>query len=148
VMQSPCAGAALDPPLWTVVPNKALSLSLSLSLGPGLTSKVCALLFNTVVPNSKLCDTVASLAPGFPQWFLSFGNQTQNSRVAGASPATSPSGDLITMMGSGATPRARVCVCVLLQYQSVCVYYCSTYYMCVLQSCSRGGGGGWRVVDN
>ena len=47
VMRSPCAGAALDPPLWTVVPNKALSLSLSLSLsthsahpelekGPGL----------------------------------------------------------------------------------------------------------------
>ena len=28
------AGAALDPPLWTVVPNKALSLSLSLSLNP------------------------------------------------------------------------------------------------------------------
>jgi hypothetical protein len=26
------AGAALDPPLWTVVPNKALSLPLSLSL--------------------------------------------------------------------------------------------------------------------
>ena len=31
-MRSPCAGAALDPPLWTIVPNKALSLSLSLSL--------------------------------------------------------------------------------------------------------------------
>ena len=31
VMRSPCAGAALDPPLWTVVPNKALSLSLSLA---------------------------------------------------------------------------------------------------------------------
>jgi len=29
VMRSPCAGAALDPPLWTI-PNKALSLSLSL----------------------------------------------------------------------------------------------------------------------
>ena len=34
VMRSQCAGAAsaLDPPLWTVVPNKALSLSLRLSL--------------------------------------------------------------------------------------------------------------------
>jgi hypothetical protein len=32
VMPSPCAGAALDPPLWTVVPNETLSLSLSLSL--------------------------------------------------------------------------------------------------------------------
>jgi hypothetical protein len=32
VMRSPCAGTALDPPLWTIVPNKALSLSLSLSL--------------------------------------------------------------------------------------------------------------------
>ena len=32
VMRSPCAGAALDPPLWTIVPNKALSLSLSLSM--------------------------------------------------------------------------------------------------------------------
>ena len=32
VMRSPCVGAALDPPLWTVVPNKALSLRLSLSL--------------------------------------------------------------------------------------------------------------------
>jgi hypothetical protein len=32
VMRSPCAGAALDPPLLTTVPNKALSLSLSLSL--------------------------------------------------------------------------------------------------------------------
>jgi hypothetical protein len=30
-MRSPCAGAALDPPLW-IIPNKALSLSLSLSL--------------------------------------------------------------------------------------------------------------------
>jgi len=29
------SGAALDPPLWTVVPNKALSLSLSLSLSFG-----------------------------------------------------------------------------------------------------------------
>jgi hypothetical protein len=28
-MQSPCCGRRLDPPLWTVVPNKALSLSLS-----------------------------------------------------------------------------------------------------------------------
>jgi len=27
--------SALDPPLWTVVPNKALSLSLSLSLSLG-----------------------------------------------------------------------------------------------------------------
>jgi hypothetical protein len=26
VMQSPCAGAALDPPLWIIIPNKALSL--------------------------------------------------------------------------------------------------------------------------
>ena len=44
------------------------------------------------------------VAPCFP-WFLSFGNRTQNSRVAGASPTTSPSGDLIpTMMGSGARP--------------------------------------------
>ena len=34
VMRSPCAVAALDPPLWTVVPNKALSSSLSL-LHPG-----------------------------------------------------------------------------------------------------------------
>jgi hypothetical protein len=25
VMQSPCAGAALDPPLWIIIPNKALS---------------------------------------------------------------------------------------------------------------------------
>jgi hypothetical protein len=32
VMRSPCAGTSLDPQLWTVVPNKALSLSLSLSL--------------------------------------------------------------------------------------------------------------------
>ncbi len=48
--------------------------------------------------------------PCFP-WFLSFGNQTQNSRVAGASPTTSPLGDLIpTIRGSG------VCVCLLLQY--------------------------------
>ena len=31
VMRSPCAGDALDPPLWKI-PNKALSLSLSLSL--------------------------------------------------------------------------------------------------------------------
>jgi hypothetical protein len=31
VMRSPCAGAALDPPLW-IVPNKALSLSLSQAL--------------------------------------------------------------------------------------------------------------------
>jgi hypothetical protein len=30
-MRSPCWGAALDPPLWTVVPNKA---ALSLSLSP------------------------------------------------------------------------------------------------------------------
>jgi hypothetical protein len=29
---SPSAGAALDPPLWAIVPNKALFLSLSLSL--------------------------------------------------------------------------------------------------------------------
>jgi hypothetical protein len=42
VMRSPCAGANLDPPLWTIVPNKdALSLSsldslsLSLSESPG-----------------------------------------------------------------------------------------------------------------
>jgi hypothetical protein len=34
---------ALDPPLWTVVPNKALSLSLSRFL-----------LFITAVPNTKL----------------------------------------------------------------------------------------------
>jgi len=32
VMRSPCCGRALDPPLWTVVPHKAPSLSLSLSL--------------------------------------------------------------------------------------------------------------------
>ncbi len=32
-----CAGDALDPPLWTVVPNKARARSLSLSLpNPGL----------------------------------------------------------------------------------------------------------------
>jgi hypothetical protein len=31
--RSPCAGAALDPPLW-IVPNKALSLSLSLPPPP------------------------------------------------------------------------------------------------------------------
>jgi hypothetical protein len=31
-MRSPCAGAALDPPLWIVPNYKALSLSLSLSL--------------------------------------------------------------------------------------------------------------------
>jgi hypothetical protein len=31
VIRSPCAGAALDPPSWTIVPNKYLSLSLSLS---------------------------------------------------------------------------------------------------------------------
>jgi hypothetical protein len=45
----------------------------------------------------------------FP-WFLSFGNRTQNSRVAGASPTTSPSGDLIpTIRGSGAHPgRGKV----------------------------------------
>ena len=44
-------------------------------------------------------------------WFLSFGNRTQNSRVAGASPTTSPSGDLIpTIRGSGAHP-GRGCVC-------------------------------------
>jgi hypothetical protein len=37
---------------------------------------------------------------------------TQNSRVAGASPTTSPSGDLIpTIRGSGAQPRVCVCVC-------------------------------------
>jgi len=35
VMRSLVAGAALDPPLWTVVPNKALSLSLSLSQAGG-----------------------------------------------------------------------------------------------------------------
>jgi hypothetical protein len=29
VMRSPCAGAAVDPPLW-IVPNQALSLSVSL----------------------------------------------------------------------------------------------------------------------
>ena len=29
-MRSSCAGSALDPPLWTIVPNKALSLSLFL----------------------------------------------------------------------------------------------------------------------
>jgi len=40
-MRSPCAGAALDPPLWIIVPNKALSFSISL------------LLF-TVVPNKAL----------------------------------------------------------------------------------------------
>jgi hypothetical protein len=34
-MQSPCAGAALDPPLWTIVPNKvALSHTHTLSLSP------------------------------------------------------------------------------------------------------------------
>ena len=42
--------------------------------------------------------------PVFP-WFLSFGNRTQNFRVAGASPTTSPSGDLIpTIRGSGDHP--------------------------------------------
>ena len=42
------------------------------------------------------------VAPCFPL-FLSFGKRTQNSRVAGASPTTSPSGDLIpTIRGSGA----------------------------------------------
>ena len=30
--RSPCAGAALDPPLWTIAPDKALSLSLRVSL--------------------------------------------------------------------------------------------------------------------
>ena len=44
------------------------------------------------------------VAPCFP-WFCSFGKRTQNSRVAGASPSTSPSGDLIrTIRGSGAHP--------------------------------------------
>ena len=64
------------------------------------------------------------VAPCFP-WFLSFGNRTQNSRVAGASPTTSPSGDLIpTIRGSGAHPG---CVFV---YQGV-FYYCRTYYKAV-----------------
>jgi hypothetical protein len=35
VMRSPCAGAALDPPLW-IVPNKALSQTLSLRLSGSL----------------------------------------------------------------------------------------------------------------
>ncbi len=34
VTQSPCVGAALDPQVWTIIPNK-LSLSLSLSLSGG-----------------------------------------------------------------------------------------------------------------
>jgi hypothetical protein len=41
VMWSPCAGAALDPPLWIVPgPNKALSLALSLSLSLSLSLRV------------------------------------------------------------------------------------------------------------
>jgi hypothetical protein len=36
VMRSPCAGDALDPPLWRI-PNTELSLSLSLSLSESLT---------------------------------------------------------------------------------------------------------------
>jgi hypothetical protein len=44
------------------------------------------------------------VAPYFP-WFLSFRNRTQNSWAAGASPTTSPSGDLIpTIRGSEAHP--------------------------------------------
>jgi hypothetical protein len=35
VMWSPCAGSALDPPLW-IVPDKTLSFSLSLSPNKGL----------------------------------------------------------------------------------------------------------------
>ncbi len=57
MMQNPCAGAALDPPLWTVVPNKALFLSLSLSLSlsrhlyqPGsLRERVCVYYCSTGV---------------------------------------------------------------------------------------------------
>jgi hypothetical protein len=61
VMRSPCAGAVLDPPVWTVVaPNtsKALSLSLSLSLSSDTPAasvprhKVCV--FITAVPVTKL----------------------------------------------------------------------------------------------
>jgi hypothetical protein len=54
VMRSPCAGAALDPPLWTVVPNNARALSLSLSRAraplkiPAVC--VCVCVFITAVP--------------------------------------------------------------------------------------------------
>jgi hypothetical protein len=56
-MRSPCAGAALDPPLW-IVPNQALSLSRA----GGGKGRLCEkrrggvlLLFITAVPNTKLC---------------------------------------------------------------------------------------------
>ncbi len=48
------------------------------------------------------------VSPCFP-WFLSFGNRTQNSRVAGARPNHQPIG--------GSDPN----------HQGVCVYYCSTF---------------------
>ena len=85
------------------------------------------------------------VAPCFP-WFLSFGNRTQNSRVAGASPTTSPSGNPFigpsshdlskTAPVSVPTPRWTVrrhkAVCASRassagHFSGVCVYYCRTY---------------------
>jgi hypothetical protein len=52
VMRSPCAGDALDPPLWIVL-NKTLSLSSSSSSDYPTTGELCLLLQDR--PIIKLC---------------------------------------------------------------------------------------------
>ena len=58
VMRSPCAGTALDPPLW-IVPNKALSLSLSLSL--------CTVCQCSAAAPSEVCPQTQGLSACKPQ---------------------------------------------------------------------------------
>jgi hypothetical protein len=73
------------------------------------------------------------LAPCFP-WFLSFGNRTQNSRVAGARPNHQPIGGS-DPNHQGIWSPPRVVLCLLLQYRCVCLLLQD-----LVQSCWRGGG--------
>ena len=61
-MRSPCAGAALDPPSW-ILPNKAFSLSLTLS--PRL-SNLCSVLDQGKPPNALFQD-ILNARYNFPE---------------------------------------------------------------------------------
>jgi len=114
VMRSPCAGAALDPPLW---PGKIPNKSLSLSLYPQV-SKLW------MIPNKALSLSL-SLARS-----LSLSLRLSLSQVLSLSFSLSlflSLSQALSLSLSSRIGRCDVCVCLLLQS--------------LLQTCSHGGRG-------
>jgi hypothetical protein len=101
VMRSPCAGAALDPPLW-IIPNKALSLSLSLLL-----------LFKLVLGTCIMCSNIKNfLLQNFKSVFVCFYYCSTYYKVVQCVCVFIPAVPIIKLFawGEGERRRAKACI--------------------------------------